>query len=718
MLADILLVLGGHESSLFPNHDGTLNRDLVQLLHPGEKDCLETLGRLAFRFRTVKKNAQDIQLAKTSSRYVCATCAALLTVLKDYEDLVVETEEKVLRRDDTVLPDQSNYLPLSSLKAVFVKWDAPLVVLEHLTTKLSIETWELGPLIDFLLERSQTGFDLVGSIFSRLALAVQLVWRVQLIAFLVHGKLSAEDPLASPQDHLLLKSSVPACISAQSRESISYIGRALATVRLASPHKQPPREMGVAHAESLRTVLPQDRHSFDRVISRIRTEVSEWLWLNILTKEAVDTAVVSLADYFLMRNGEFSLALVGEIDRLKFSRLTGRSKGSTLIREQDVHVAMLRASLGTTAQTDTSLTKLRFTMPAGPQRALLPSIMASSMDPGMSMLQTAVSFHDFLLGTPLILTYQLVWPLDLFLQPADLETYSALFSYLTSLRKTHTHVLECWSSLSGAQRLRRKWTNLGEGGTDDLEARHALLRRGWAVVREMLWFLDTFLGYVMTDVIDVQFRQLKGRLGGNSVGGKTESSQNTEWANVLDFTSLRAMHTGYLVGILTGTLLSNAALASLLRSIFEICERFSGMVERWGGDVLPPLLAEGSVANSEGEAVGGLVAERQEMINEIKESFEAHFEAFHEQVSLQVNPVLNTDGSKSQAVINSTLGGSAFLHSMLRGASRIGQLGHKSFEDNEQRCLERLLLRLDFGAEFATLREKRDPDRSILRAME
>ena len=43
---------------------------------------------------------------------------------------------------------------------------------------------------------------------------------------------------------------------------------------------------------------------------------------------------------------------------------------------------------------------------------------------------------------------------------------------------------------------------------EDLDARGGLLRCGWGVVRDMGWFLDTLLGYVMTDVVDVEFRRL------------------------------------------------------------------------------------------------------------------------------------------------------------------------------------------------------------------
>ena len=194
-----------------------------------------------------------------------------------------------------------------------------------------------------------------------------------------------------------------------------------------------------------------------------------------------------------------------------------------MIREQDLNLALLRASLGTTAQHDPSLSHLRFHLPSGPIRPLLPSL--ATVNPkntslfGTSNPTDSMQFDDLLLGTHLNLTYSVSWPLDLFLHPSDLQIYAALFSYLSSLRKTHTRIHTCWTSLSNAQRARRRWTGLGEGGTvEDLEVWRGLLRCGWGVVRDMGWFLDTLLGYVMTHVVDVEFRRLKDLLGKPGAG--------------------------------------------------------------------------------------------------------------------------------------------------------------------------------------------------------
>ena len=349
------------------------------------------------------------------------------------------------------------------------------------------------------------------------------------------------------------------------------------------------------------------------------------------------------ASYFLLRNGEFALSLIREIERLKVSRLTGRTGPNTIIKEQDLRLALLRASLGTTAQHDPSLTHLSFQLPSGPLRPLLPSLGAGTsirdISTSLSSPPEHTSFDDLLLGTPLVLNYSVSWPLDLFLHISDLQVYAALFAYLSALRKTHTRIHTCWTALSNAQRARRRWTGLGEGGTvEDLEVRKELLRYGWGIVREMSWFLDTLLGYVMTDVIDVEFRRLKAQLAGKSAAAQKQSQPHggpgtaapattsafppshstTSSPSYLDFTTLRVIHATYLERLITGCLLSNPTLTSIIRSILEVCERFVAQVERWGGDILPALLFEGSLGAG-GDRVGEMVEERRKTVTEFND---------------------------------------------------------------------------------------------------
>jgi gamma-tubulin complex component 4 len=291
MISEVLLVLAGHSSSLFPI-DHNLHPAFVPLLHPGEKQCLESLGQIAVRYRKIKRTSST--LSRSQSRYICALCATLNRILKDeYESLVIETEAKVLKRDPGLVASGS-FVPLSSIRATFAEWDAPLVALESLVEELeTVDHWKPGPLIDMMLKRAHTGIHRIADILSRLCIAVQRVWRTQLTAFLVHGSLASVDPLAS-ETYALLEGSIPSCVSAHSRDSIAYVGRAIGTVKAAKWQKQLPRSITSEHTKLLEDVIPEGQHAFDQAITQIRTNVSEWLWLNVLTQKDVEDAVDSL----------------------------------------------------------------------------------------------------------------------------------------------------------------------------------------------------------------------------------------------------------------------------------------------------------------------------------------------------------------------------------------------------------------------------------------
>lgn len=309
MIAEVLLVLAGHESSLYPK-DHHLHPAFAPLLHPGEQECLEALGLIALRYRNIKSKSS--QLSQSSSRYVCALCATLTQILQDeYDTLVVRTEEKVLKRDASLVASGS-FVPLSSIRATFADWDAPLAALQDLMVELENKTeWLPGPLIDVLMSRSHTGtltliyysytdelthslgMNKIADVFSRLSCAVQRVWRTQLTALIVHGSINQSDPLVS-EDYIPLEGSMPSCVSAQTRDSILYIGRAIGTVKAEKWQAQLPRALAQQHTEMIHNTLPEDNIAFDRVVSAIRTNVSEWLWLHVLTQADVDDAAESL----------------------------------------------------------------------------------------------------------------------------------------------------------------------------------------------------------------------------------------------------------------------------------------------------------------------------------------------------------------------------------------------------------------------------------------
>lgn len=293
MLAEVLLIMAGHASSLL-QPDGSITPSFAPLLHPGEQQVLKELADLASQYRKLKLSCSTLG---QQSQYMSSLCATLREVLTEYEDLVVDTEARILRRDSELVAN-ATVVPLSAIKATFATWEVQFTSLCLLLEQLESgppppyesTRWPPGPLIDLLLQRSRTGVQRVAAVTNRLALGVQRVWRSHLLAYLVHGVLDPSDPLARAADgYKLNPECIPACISPQTREAIAYVGRAVAVVGMGVP-----RRLAVVHARLLGRVLPQDRYAFDEAVERIKTNISEWLWSNVLTRQDVAVAVECL----------------------------------------------------------------------------------------------------------------------------------------------------------------------------------------------------------------------------------------------------------------------------------------------------------------------------------------------------------------------------------------------------------------------------------------
>ena len=304
MLAELLLILAGHPSSLLVNAgDGTLTCTpaLAELLHPGEVDTIQFLAnQVASRYRHVLDACARLVSA---SRYVAALCRAVLDLLQEqYDDLIVKVEALILHRDSSIVASGSA-VPLSAIKAHFSVWAAPLAALCALFSELEKDCtpatnplWFPGPLLDLLLSRgARSGVETIADIFSRIARAVQYVWKTQLASFILHG---SPEEFATPDTFVPYPTSLPSCLSSTAAESIAYIGRSIAVVREQTTRSRQrldlPRDLTAEHAELLANVMPEDRHKFDEVIATIRTNVSEWLWNRVLTRKDVDETIDSL----------------------------------------------------------------------------------------------------------------------------------------------------------------------------------------------------------------------------------------------------------------------------------------------------------------------------------------------------------------------------------------------------------------------------------------
>lgn len=265
-----------------------------------------------------------------------------------------------------------------------------------------------------------------------------------------------------------------------------------------------------------------------------------------------------------------------------------------MIRAHDLDLALLRASVGTAAESDRELEAFSWTMPEGPLRPL------TKPTPSDGSIRSL--FTPALLGTPIHLTASVNWPLDLFMTPPAVTAYSDMHAYLFALRDTHMRVQKCWSALSGAQRRRRQYTGIDEGGAgSERDERTHLARLAWGTVRAMLFFLDQLISHFMTDIISMQTKRLVEQLRAAAPSTRPPS-RSASPQGYLDFLTLRQMHARHLSFLRQGLLIADKDSAVVIRDILDTCKTFSGLVEKWGGDVLPELLMADDNAMAERKA--------------------------------------------------------------------------------------------------------------------
>ncbi|CEH13715.1 Gamma-tubulin ring complex protein [Ceraceosorus bombacis] len=510
-------------------------------------------------------------------------------------------------------------------------------------------------------------------------------------------------------------------------ETILGIGRALralpASVRVPS----------VMRDQHLALLGPQDQVSpanrqleLKLRLDRIRDELAEWMWGNVLTPDQVMETVQMLGDYFMHRSGLFHSFFLDELSSLRRTQLTTRTAAAGMIKPSDVDVALYRAASASD----------------------LPSELLSHVRVLVPRSRNAVKeawspFADIPLGSAFCVAYSPPFPLDLLLTRTDARAYSEVFSYLLALRSTSSRLRDAWTSMSKAQRLRRKFTGTSEGGGNTMEehARSELLRLGWNIAREGLWIIDSLVGHFQTDIIDVQYSRLIAQLelesinaidhahplsaqpSGRSVAqpasgaalrrsrvaasatGRPVSPDNPdarprtssgsgrraseaglarsrygsgpaaaaaaaalsrgapslvasrrhggaatlaghsshigplgasivtapEGTSQLDFSTLRSAHTAFLAFVVDGLLLRSPRATTLIRAICDTCQKFAGLVaSRWGGDVLPGLLEEGSIGDttSARDGVSNTIDERTRAMNDVSDTLRGQLDEF------------------------------------------------------------------------------------------
>lgn len=263
---------------------------------------------------------------------------------------------------------------------------------------------------------------------------------------------------------------------------------------------------------------PLDSAAFSRTITGIRLFLSRNTLQKLLPLSKVLEMLQLLRDFFLLGRGEFAMALTQQADEKNRSRWRRadnlaheKRDGLTqvVVKEGEVLAVLTRtwAAMGSMqgqqADEDEGLEMardlLRLTLVKSAPKT--PAKQSSTAD------IATTPFRDLMFSVPVTLSLRVPSPLDLFLSPSDVQTYTAINSYLHSIRRAHLRLTDLWKITP----LRRhhppppKTGKRGRARVVMLRERQATrmlaMRSVWTTCSAAIFFLAEVEGYLQIEVV-------------------------------------------------------------------------------------------------------------------------------------------------------------------------------------------------------------------------
>lgn len=530
MLHELLLSLSGHPSPLLhppPPNGPTPNSS--PLISPPERALLASLARLSTLHINLSHAASHAAASHPSP--VCRAVAAAVetTHLAAFRRHVLAVEATILR-GDAALVGAHGVVPLTAVVREFDGWARVLGWLweEVMVGGVAREGCTGAMVVDRLRGGMQTGYGDVEGAARGLVGAAEGAWLRMVSAWVVGGKVpgfgagdffvrrvEGED---GGEEFVCEAELLPEFVTPGTAASMLFIGRSLNQIRVKSA--EDPSLRGTDHLfTQLRKLKalehPLDSATFSRTVTEIRHHLSRTVLRKLLPPAKVLETLQLLRDFFLLRRGEFAMALTHQADEKIRSRWRRAENlayekrdalANVVVKDGEVAAVLARtwAAMGSMqgehAEEDEGLELARDLL-----RLTVVSKSRSSTDGLASIAPTP--FRNLLFSVPVVLTLQIPSPLDLFLSHSDLATYTAINSYLLSLRRAHIRLTDLWK-ITPLRRHHPAPPQCGATGRATvrlLRHRHTLrsniLRNAWATASAAIFFLGETEGYLQTEVV-------------------------------------------------------------------------------------------------------------------------------------------------------------------------------------------------------------------------
>ncbi|KAI0478040.1 Spc97/Spc98 family protein [Xylaria cf. heliscus] len=545
MLHEILLSLSGHPSPLLRNDYS--DPAASPLISPPERQLLDTAAHLSDLHCKLKEQTSRISSSHPSA--ICrAVSSAITTIhLGAFQRKILEVEDSILRKD-AALVGAYNIVPLTAVVSQFSGWTRRLewlwALIDFMTaneSKQGNSPCQAAKLIDRLRSELQTGYADVSETAQSLLRVAETSWLKQVAAWVLYGR----RPTVGGYDFFICEDEkeehgyridydlLPSFVTTATAESMLFIGVSINRARSRAGTDLGAGGLGhlaLQHQELARLSSPLNSVVFSRAITSIRHTLSRTTLQKLLPLERVLEILQVLREFFLIGRGEFAIALTQQADEKVRSRWRRADNlayekrdtlGTVVVKEGEVAAVLARtwAFLGSMqsehADEDEALELARDLLRLHVSKSTEAATPAKGSDRASDKILDAIvptPFRNLLFSAPVTLTMQIQSPLDLFLTHPDLQIYTAINSYLLSVRRAHLRLTDLWKITS----LRRHHpppprapygnTKAGIAKTRLLRERWSLrssiMRSTWSTSSAAIFFLGETEAYLQVEVAE------------------------------------------------------------------------------------------------------------------------------------------------------------------------------------------------------------------------
>jgi hypothetical protein len=732
MLHEIFLALSGHPSPIFGKGSvEDVSHDGVALLSPSEKALLKSIGHLAEVHRHLRTQLDTIASSHHST--ICRSVANSIrqTHLSRFQDKILDVEKRILVKD-TSLVGAYDIVPLASVVGEFDGWHRRMGWYWDITSFMRSnasshrgEECSGASLIDKLRAEAQTGFPDIEANATELTRVAETAWLRQVSSWIMHGKLpvhGADDFFVQPEaaiegqvghfrkDIKLL----PKFVIPTSASSILFIGKSIHQVRHYEQQSQLQAKTQIpkiqhghlanAHLKHLSSLsLPIIPAQLARAVSAVRMSLSQNILQHLLPLQDIMTLLSCLRRYFLLEDGEFTLALVQEAE----ARIHARQHSMGKLLQHDpvkalqgltVKNAELNQTLGQTwkalamrdeTEENPAFEFARENVTLSAPSKTVPRQSTSDSVTAASPKMSTIAFNDMLFPSAAHLALDISPPLDLFISPHEVETYSAINAYLISIRRSHLRLADLWRR-TPARREHPAPPGPRSNATEASRAAQAparkratirtvAARKVWATCSAAMSLLSETAAYLEGEIIRCSWERFEAWLkepaeaAHTTVGPSADSADiNPPKAAQRDPETLAAGHCAFLAALTYALFLTDVHYTKELRSLLGNVDQLIALFVR-------------------------LLETQQKIDLEQDAGLETvHVEEDERKISLELDRARKRVDSDLKSVINRLR---QLDHERI-GAGRYLDLGHVDtggFEPWKGGGVDRLLMKLEFG---------------------